>query len=341
MTNILVTGNAGFIGFHVTKRLLEEGCNVTGIDVVNDFYDVNLKQDRLRELRKVAEAVGADYQFHRVNLNDTLAVQKCFKEGKFQRVIHLAAQAGVQYSLKNPLAYVSDNILSFTNVLEQCRYFQVEHLIYASTSSVYGANTATPFSEDDSVDHPIQFYAATKRANELMAHSYSHLFNLPTTGLRFFTVYGPWGRPDMALFRFTQRMVEGRPIEVYNFGKHERDFTFVDDIVDAVVRISAKVAQPDVFWDSNNPNPSSSAAPYRIYNIGNNAPITLMKYIESLEASLEMKSEKKFLPLQPGDIPNTFADVSKLLRDVDYQPKTSVEIGVSKFVEWYRAYYKV
>ncbi len=338
---ILVTGNAGFIGFHVARRLIERGDSVVGFDVVNDYYDPALKEARLAELDELSRRQGADYRFIRADLADRDAVDAAFREGGFDRVIHLAAQAGVRYSLENPQSYVQSNLVGFTNILEACRHHGVGHLVYASTSSVYGANRKMPFSEHDGADHPLQLYAATKRANELMAHSYSHLFGLPTTGLRFFTVYGPWGRPDMALFKFTRAILEGRPIEVFNYGKHKRDFTYVDDIVQGVVRACDKIAAPNPDWDSDAPDPATSKAPFRIYNIGNNKPVDLMRYIEVLEDCLGRKAEKRLLPLQPGDVPDTFADASELVSEVGYRPDTPVEEGVRRFVEWYRDYYGV
>lgn len=338
---ILVTGNAGFIGFHVARRLIERGDSVVGFDVVNDYYDPALKEARLAELDEISRRQGADYRFVRANLADRDAVEAAFREGGFDRVIHLAAQAGVRYSLENPQSYVQSNLVGFTNILEASRHHGIGHLVYASTSSVYGANRKMPFSEHDGADHPLQLYAATKKANELMAHSYSHLFGLPTTGLRFFTVYGPWGRPDMALFKFTRAILEGRPIEVFNYGKHKRDFTYVDDIVQGVVRACDKIAAPNPDWDSDAPDPATSKAPFRIYNIGNNKPVDLMRYIEVLEDCLGRKAEKRLLPLQPGDVPDTFADASELVSEVGYRPDTPVEEGVRRFVEWYRDYYGV
>jgi len=336
---ILVTGNAGFIGFHVVLRLLERGESVVGFDVVNDYYDPALKEARLRVLEEAAGKSKGDYVFVRANLTDRDAVNACFAEHRPDRVIHLAAQAGVRYSLDNPLAYVESNVVAFTNILEACRYNQVRHLTYASTSSVYGADTAMPFSEHQSVDHPLQFYAATKRANELMAHSYSHLFRLPTTGLRFFTVYGPWGRPDMALFLFTRNILKGERIKLFNGGNHTRDFTFVDDIAEGVVRASDDIAQPNPDWNSDRPDPATSNAPFRLFNIGNNAPVKLLDYVEALEEALGRKAERELLPLQPGDVPDTFADVSELERAVGYRPATPVREGVQAFVDWYRRYY--
>ena len=333
-----MTGNAGFIGFHVAKRLMERGDAVVGFDVVNDYYDPALKEARLKILEETARQTGAPYSFIRRNLADRAAVEACFAEHRFDRVIHLAAQAGVRYSIENPHAYVESNIVAYTHILEACRHASVPHLTYASTSSVYGANTKMPFSEHQGVDHPLQFYAATKRANELMAHSYSHLFRLPTTGLRFFTVYGPWGRPDMALFLFTKSILAGEPIKVFNQGNHTRDFTYVDDIAEGVIRASDRIAAPDPAWDSSNPDPASSNAPFRIFNIGNNNPVKLSAYIEALEKALGRKAIQQLLPLQPGDVPDTYADASRLQAAVGYKPETTVEEGVERFVEWYLAY---
>jgi UDP-glucuronate 4-epimerase len=338
---ILVTGNAGFIGFHTAKRLLERGDDVTGFDVVNDYYDPAIKEARLKILEETSRKTKSAYRFVRANLADKAAVDACFKAHKPERVIHLAAQAGVRYSLENPQAYVESNIIATTNVLEACRHNGVEHLTYASTSSVYGANTAMPFTEHKGVDHPLQFYAATKRANELMAHSYSHLFRLPTTGLRFFTVYGPWGRPDMALFLFTKNILAGKPIQLFNRGNHTRDFTYVADIVEGVIRASDQIAAPNPKWSSDDPDPATSNAPYRIFNIGNNAPVKLTEYVAALEDALGRKAEVELLPLQAGDVPDTFADVSELVAAVGYKPATPVRFGVSQFVEWYRSYFGV
>jgi UDP-glucuronate 4-epimerase len=336
---VLVTGNAGFIGFHTAKRLLERGDDVVGFDVVNAYYDPTLKERRLRILEETAATVGSAYEFVRANLADRDAVNDCFARHRFDRVINLAAQAGVRYSLVNPHAYVESNIIGFTNLLEACRHSGTAHLTYASTSSVYGANTRMPFSEHHGVDHPLQFYAATKRANELMAHSYAHLFGLPSTGLRFFTVYGPWGRPDMALFAFTKSIIEGKPISVFNGGNHTRDFTYVDDIVEGVVRVSDCVATPNPDWDSSDPDPASSNAPFRIFNIGNNSPVRLMEYIAAIEEAVGKKAIKEMLPLQPGDVPDTYADVSELVASVGYKPSTPVNEGVARFVAWYREYF--
>jgi UDP-glucuronate 4-epimerase len=336
---ILVTGNAGFIGFHTAMALLERGDDVVGFDCVNDYYDPTIKEARLALLdRKAGESEGR-YQFIRANLADRKAVEDCFAQHRFDRVINLAAQAGVRYSLENPQAYVDSNIIGFTNILEGCRHGGVGHLTYASTSSVYGAHTHMPFSEHESVDHPVQFYAATKKANELMAHAYSHLFRLPTTGLRFFTVYGPWGRPDMALFLFTRKILAGEPIDVFNYGHHTRDFTYVEDIVKGVIRASDVPASPNPDWDAAKPDPATSNAPYRIYNIGNNSPVTLSDYIEAVEAALGRTAIRNLLPPQPGDVPDTYADVSDLIRDLGFKPSTPVREGVARFVEWYLGYY--
>ena len=338
---VLVTGSAGFIGFHTARRLLERGDAVVGFDSVNDYYDPALKQARLRELETSAAQTGSSYGFVRANLADGQAVRACFEQAGFDRVIHLAAQAGVRYSLIDPQAYVESNLIGFTNILEACRHAAIPHLTYASTSSVYGANTKMPFSEHHGVDHPLQFYAATKRANELMAHAYSNLFGLPTTGLRFFTVYGPWGRPDMALFVFTKNIIDGKPIDVFNHGNHTRDFTYVDDIVEGIIRASDDIARADASWDSGNPDPASSSAPFRIFNIGNNSPVKLSEYISALEEAIGKRAMKNLLPMQPGDVPDTFADVSELERQVGYKPATPVRDGVRAFVKWYREFYSV
>jgi len=333
---ILITGTAGFIGSTLAIKLLERGDEVIGIDNVNDYYDVNLKLARL-------ERVKAHRGFTEIrgNLEDQPLIASTFKSHQPQRVVNLAAQAGVRYSLENPHAYIDANIVGFTNILENCRHSGVEHLVYASTSSVYGNHTKMPFSVHESVDHPVSLYAATKKANELMAHTYSHLFELPTTGLRFFTVYGPWGRPDMALFLFTKNILAGKPIDVFNYGKHKRDFTYVDDIVEGVIRTLDNVAQTNTDWNSDAPDPATSSAPYRVYNIGNNQPIDLEYYISTLEGCLNRTAEKNFLPLQAGDVPDTYADVSDLVRDVNYKPDTSVEEGISNFVDWYLEFYKI
>ncbi|MDR6542470.1 NAD-dependent epimerase [Acinetobacter bereziniae] len=338
---VLVTGAAGFIGFNVAKKLLERGDDVVGFDNVNDYYDPALKEARLDVLKNTAERVQGSFIFIRANLADKTIVDQCFQDHSFDRVIHLAAQAGVRYSLENPSSYVESNLIGFTNILEACRYAKTPHLTYASTSSVYGANTTMPFSEKHGVNHPVQFYAATKRANELMAHSYSHLFNLPTTGLRFFTVYGPWGRPDMALFKFTKNIIEGRSIPVFNHGNHTRDFTFISDIVEGIIRSSDQIAQPDPNWDSKNPDPSTSYAPFRIFNIGNNNPVKLIEYIHAIEKAVGQDAILELLPLQPGDVPDTFADSTALENMVGYKPSVSVDEGVKQFVDWYRDFYKV
>jgi len=338
---ILVTGAAGFIGFHVSRKLLERGDDVVGFDNMNDYYDPALKQARVDLLIQTAEQQSGQFDFIHANLADKAAVDQCFQEHQFDRVIHLAAQAGVRYSLENPMSYVESNIVGFTNIIEACRYAKTPHLTYASTSSVYGANTTMPFSEKHGVDHPIQFYAATKRANELMAHSYSHLFKLPTTGLRFFTVYGPWGRPDMAPFKFTKNIIEGKSIPVFNHGNHTRDFTFVADIAEGVIRSSDQIAAPNPDWDSNNPDPSTSNAPFQIFNIGNNTPVQLIDFIRAIEDSVGKKALIEMLPLQEGDVPDTLADSSALEQKVDYKPSVSVEDGVKQFVDWYRDFYQV
>lgn len=337
---VLVTGNAGFIGFHTATRLLERGDTVVGFDVVSDYYDPALKEARLKALDHKARTLDGDYHFIRANLADQSAVEQCFAQHRFDRVIHLAAQPGVRYSITNPRAYVESNIVAFVNVLEACRHQKVPHLTYASTSSVYGANTRIPSSEHGDADHPLQFYAATKRANELMAHAYSHLYRLPTTGLRFFTVYGPWGRPDMAFFLFTRNILEGKPIEVFNHGKHSRDFTYVDDIVEGVIRASDKIAAPDQSWNGNQPDPAMSNAPFRIFNIGNNQPVKLLDYIDALEEQLGVKAVRVMAPLQAGDVADTYADVSELMTHVGYRPTTPVKVGIAKFVQWYRGFYQ-
>ena len=338
---VLVTGAAGFIGFNVAKKLLERGDDVVGFDIVNDYYDPALKEARIKVLEETAEQTQQSFTFIRANLADKASVDECFNNHQFDRVIHLAAQAGVRYSLENPLSYVESNLIGFTNIIEACRYAKTPHLTYASTSSVYGANTTMPFSEKHGVNHPVQFYAATKRANELMAHSYSHLFALPTTGLRFFTVYGPWGRPDMALFKFTKNIIEGQSIPVFNHGNHTRDFTFISDIVESVIRSSDQIAQPDPNWDSKKPDPSTSYAPFRIFNIGNNNPVKLIEYIHAIEKALGKKAILELLPLQPGDVPDTFADSTALEQSIGYKPSVSVKDGVQQFVDWYRNFYQV
>jgi UDP-glucuronate 4-epimerase len=333
---VLLTGAAGFIGFTVTKRLLARGDTVIGVDNLNPYYDVNLKKSRLSKLQE-----SKAFSFHEIDVADREAMQKLFTSEKFDRVVHLAAQAGVRYSLENPHAYTESNIIGFLNILEGCRHKKVAHLVYASSSSVYGANKTIPFSIHDNVDHPLSLYAASKKANELMAHTYSNLFQLPTTGLRFFTVYGPWGRPDMALFLFTKAILAGKPIDVFNRGEMVRDFTYVDDIAEGVVRVLDKVAAPNPSWDGKDPDPATSFAPYRIYNIGNSRPVKLMDYIGAIEANLGKKAQLNLMPMQPGDVPATAAAVSDLERDVGFKPAITVEEGVKRFVEWYRAYYKV
>lgn len=333
---VLVTGAAGFVGAAIVLRLLARGDSVVGIDNHNDYYDPSLKEARLARF-----ANHSEYTHLRLDIADRDAVYGCFERFRPQRVVNLAAQAGVRYSIENPLAYISSNIVGFAHVLEGARHNGVEHLVYASSSSVYGANASMPFSVHHNVDHPLSLYAASKKSNELMAHTYSHLYRLPTTGLRFFTVYGPWGRPDMALFKFTRAMLEGKPIQVYNHGKHRRDFTYVDDIVEGVIRVLDRppVADPD--WSAVKPDPGSSFAPWRVYNIGNNSPVQLMDFIAAIEGALGRKAVVEMLPLQPGDVPDTYADVSDLVAELDYKPGTPVDRGVAEFVDWYRAYFKV
>ncbi len=333
---ILVTGAAGFIGYYTSKQLLERGDTVVGLDNFNDYYDVSLKEARASLL-----ADYDNFKMARINLQDRDAVEKLFAAENFEKVVHLAAQAGVRYSIENPHSYIESNILGTLHILEGCRHNKVAHLVYASSSSVYGANTTMPFSIHQNVDHPLALYGATKKANELMAHTYSNLYELPTTGLRFFTVYGPFGRPDMALFMFTRNIIAGEPIDVFNYGKHRRDFTYVDDIVEGVVRTMDHTAEPNADWDAAKPDPGTSSAPYRIYNIGNQQPVELMHYIEVLENCLGRKAEKNMLPLQPGDVPDTYADTEALVKDVDYQPNTTVEVGIKNFVDWYVEYYNV
>ena len=332
--NVLVTGAAGFIGFHVSRALLARGDAVVGFDNLNDYYDVRLKEARLELLR-----AGGEFTFLKGDLADAAAVGGAFAGKPFDRVIHLAAQAGVRYSLTNPGAYVQSNLVGFLNVLEACRHARTPHLAYASSSSVYGLNATQPFSVHDNVDHPVSLYAATKKANELMAHTYSHLYGLPTTGLRFFTVYGPWGRPDMALFKFTKAILAGEPIDVYNHGKMRRDFTYIDDIVQGVVRTSDRVAGPNAEWDAAEPDPGTSPAPYRVYNIGNHTPVELDRFIAIIEETLGKKAERNYLPMQPGDVPATCADVEDLRRDVGFAPATPLETGIQRFLEWYLDYY--
>ena len=332
---ILVTGAAGFIGFHTSKQLLDRGDTVVGLDNFNDYYDVNLKEARA--------AILDDYEnfaMVRIDLADRAAMDALFAKEKFDRVIHLAAQAGVRYSIENPHSYIESNVVGTLHILEGCRHNHVEHLTYASSSSVYGANTTMPFSIHQNVDHPLALYGATKKANELMAHTYSNLYKLPTTGLRFFTVYGPFGRPDMALFMFTKNIIEGKPIDVFNYGNHKRDFTYIDDIVEGVIRTSDNTATPNEDWDPANPDPGTSMAPYRLYNIGNQQPVELMDYIGAIEKRLGKTAEKNLLPLQPGDVPDTWADTQALADDVGYQPSTPIEVGVNNFVDWYLEFYK-
>ena len=331
---LLVTGAAGFIGFHTAQVLLDRGEEVVGLDNLNDYYDVSLKQARLDILAR-----HDNFRFVKLDLADRAGMSELFAREKFARVVHLGAQAGVRYSIQNPLAYIDSNVVGFANVLEGCRHNAVEHLVYASTSSVYGANTKMPFSVHQNVDHPLSFYAATKKANELMAHTYAHLYRLPVTGLRFFTVYGPWGRPDMALFLFTKNILEGKPIDVFNYGNHRRDFTYIDDIANGVVHSLERIPTPNSDWNGNDPDPATSAAPYRLYNIGNNSPVELMKYIECIESALGKTAQKNLLPMQKGDVPDTFADIDDLIRDVGYRPAMPVEEGVRRFVEWYVEYY--
>ncbi|MDN3638488.1 NAD-dependent epimerase [Simiduia curdlanivorans] len=333
---VLITGAAGFIGSTLAHRLLDRGDTVIGIDNLNDYYDVNLKKARLARL-----TCRDGFTDVRLSIEDKASLDAAFKAHKPDRVVNLAAQAGVRYSLENPQAYLDANITGFLNILEACRHIGTDHLVYASSSSVYGANTAMPFSVHNNVDHPVSLYAASKKANELMAHTYSHLFNIPTTGLRFFTVYGPWGRPDMALFIFTRKILAGEPIDVFNYGNHRRDFTYIDDIIEGVVRTLDHVAPSNDIWTGDKPDPATSKAPYRLYNIGSNNPVELLRYIEILEDCLGKKATKNLLPLQPGDVPDTYADVDALIKDVDYKPSTPIEAGIEKFVKWYRDFYKV
>jgi UDP-glucuronate 4-epimerase len=334
---ILVTGAAGFIGFHVAKELLARGDTVVGIDNINDYYDVKLKEGRLNSLAE--QPLSGNFTFIKLDLSDRSKMDSLFNASKFDKVVHLGAQAGVRYSIENPHAYVDSNLIGFMNILEGCRHNKVKHLVYASSSSVYGSNESTPFSVTDNVDHPVSLYAATKKANELMAHTYSHLYQLPTTGLRFFTVYGPWGRPDMALFKFTEAILNEKPIKVFNFGNHQRDFTYIDDIVSGVILSLDKSAEGNENWDGKNPDPSTSKAPWKIYNIGAHNPVNLLTFIETLETALGKKAIKEMLPMQPGDVQNTYADVSALRDDTGYQPRTGLAEGVGNFVAWYRAFY--
>ena len=332
----LITGSAGFIGFSVSKYLLEKGHNVIGIDNHNDYYDPTMKESRLKKLKEYS-----NYLHNKVDLIDKKKIDEIFDNHKPNRVVNLAAQAGVRYSMKNPLAYINSNILGFAHILEGCRKHEIEHLVYASTSSVYGANTKTPFSEHDSANHPLSIYAASKKSNELMAHSYSYLYQLPTTGLRFFTVYGPWGRPDMALFKFTKAILEEKPIDVFNNGKHTRDFTYIDDIVEGVIKTLDNPSKGNDNWNSDQPDPAFSNSPWRIYNIGNNDPVHLMDYIHILEKTLGKKAKINYLPLQPGDVQDTYSNTNNLKKQFNYKPSTSVVDGISNFVNWYKAYYKI
>ncbi len=331
---VLVTGSAGFIGYHLSKRLLKDGCHVTGIDNLNPYYDVSLKEARLKKLTPFE-----NFSFFKIDISDREAMEKIFKSTQFEVVVNLAAQAGVRYSLKNPRAYVDANIVGFVNILECCRHNNVRHLVFASSSSVYGANTKMPFSVHHNVDHPVSLYAATKKANELMAHTYSHLYELSCTGLRFFTVYGPWGRPDMALFLFTRAILERQPIKVFNHGRMQRDFTYIDDIIEGVVRIMERLPEPDPTWSGDDPDPGTSYARYKMYNIGNNNPVELMKFIAVIEKVLGLKAKKEFLDIQPGDVVATYADIDDLIKDVGFKPQTPIEIGIKRFVIWFKEYY--
>lgn len=333
---ILVTGAAGFIGFHTSKKLLDRGDEVVGIDNLNDYYDVSLKQDRLKQLTEYST-----FEFLRLDLADREGIEALFQAHQFDRVINLAAQAGVRYSIENPRTYIDSNIVGFLNILEGCRHTKVPHLSYASSSSVYGANRKQPFAESDNVDHPVSLYAASKKSNELMAHTYSNLFDLPTTGLRFFTVYGPWGRPDMALFKFTKGIIEDQPIDIYNHGEMYRDFTYIDDIVEGVIRVNDKIPEPNPQWDGLEPDPSSSFAPYKVYNIGNASPVKLMDFVEAIENCIGKKAQKNMMDIQPGDVPSTCADVSALKADLGFKPETSVQEGIQHFITWYKNYYQV
>ncbi len=334
--NVLVTGAAGFIGYHLAERLLEDGCNVVGLDNLNPYYDVTLKEARLERLQKKSK-----FTFAQMDLAERKQLQDLFAQSKFDVVVNLAAQAGVRYSLENPHAYVDSNLVGFVNLLECCRHHAVQHLVFASSSSVYGANTAMPFSVHHNVDHPVSLYAATKKANELMAHTYSHLYQLPCTGLRFFTVYGPWGRPDMALFLFTRAILENKPIQVFNHGNMQRDFTYIDDITEGVIRVMSRLPAPNPDWSGDAPDPGTSYAPYKIYNIGNNNPVELIKFIEVIETALGKQATKQFMDLQPGDVVATYADVDDLTQDVGFKPATPIEVGIGRFVEWYRQFYNV
>jgi len=336
MTTVLVTGAAGFIGFHTSLRLLQEGYSVVGLDNLNPYYSVQIKKDRLARLEAFTS-----FTFTSTPLEDDRGLTSLFKDHSIQRVINLAAQAGVRYSLTNPRSYIDSNLVGFANLLECCRHFGVEHLVFASSSSVYGLNTAMPFTVHDNVDHPISLYAASKKSNELMAHCYSYLYDLPCTGLRFFTVYGPWGRPDMALFLFTRNILDNKPIEVFNYGKMKRDFTYIDDIVEGVCRVLQTVPAPNTAWSGESPDPASSPAPYRLYNIGNNNTVELEHFIQSIEKALGKEAQKQYLPLQPGDVPATYADVDDLQHDVGFKPSTPIETGIARFIEWYKDYYRI
>ncbi len=347
---ILVTGTAGFIGFHLAKRLIERGDEVVGLDSINDYYDISVKYGRLEQTgidyhkaqfnEIISSSKHPNYRFIKLNLEDKAGIDELFKNERFDRVCNLAAQAGVRYSLENPQAYIDANIVGFTNILEACRHNNIEHLAYASSSSVYGLNETMPFSTSHNVDHPVSLYAASKKSNELMAHCYSHLFGLPTTGLRFFTVYGPWGRPDMALFIFTKAIIEDKPIDVFNFGEMKRDFTYVDDIVEGVIRVIDNPPKGNPQWSGKTPDPSASKAPYKVYNIGNSSPVRLMDFIEAIEEAIGKKAQKNMLPIQPGDVPATWADVTDLTEDMGYKPDTPVKEGINRFVKWYRDFYK-
>ena len=333
---VIVTGAAGFIGFHLCQKLLVTGHVVIGVDNLSDYYDVNLKRDRLKQIEN-----NSNFTFHKLDITDKKSLSDLFNNVNAERVVHLAAQAGVRYSLENPFAYIDSNIHGFINILENCRHNDIEHLVYASSSSVYGANTGMPFSVHDNVDHPLSLYGATKKSNELMAHSYSHLYGLPTTGLRFFTVYGPWGRPDMSYFKFTKNIYGDLPIDIYNNGKHRRDFTYIDDIVEGVVRIIELTPEPNKAWSGENPDPGTSYAPYHLYNLGNNNPVQLMHFIKVIEDCVGKEAKKNFLPMQAGDMLETYADIDDLNKDIGYSPSTNIETGIARFVEWYKKYYGV
>ena len=337
--NIIVTGAAGFIGYHLSKRILMENISLIGIDNMNDYYDINLKEARLKELQKIPLNKDVNFKFFKENINDKSVIEKIFKKYNPEIVINLAAQAGVRYSIENPSAYIQTNLVGFSNILELSSNYPVKHLIYASSSSVYGGNTRMPFSESQNVDHPVSLYAATKRANELLAHSYSHIYSIPATGLRFFTVYGPWGRPDMSLFLFTKSILEGEPIKVFNHGNMTRDFTYIDDIVESIMRLLKKPPIQDKYFDTSNPNPDTSWAPHRIFNIGNSTPESLIDYIKAIEDNLGIKAKKELLPLQPGDVPSTFSDCTSLESYINYKPNTSIKDGIKKFISWYRKFY--